>query len=101
VIELLATTFAEEMSALKVKRGLSWAELARRVNVSSTYLKDISYGRRGQGVPSEPIVAAIADAFDVSEDHFLLTRARAVLASPDAIDAGYKHLRKTATKTAA
>lgn len=84
--------FGEELTELRVRRGVSWQELARRANVSATYLKDISYGRRGQGAPSPPVVAAIAAALDVEPDYFLLVRARAVLAHPEAIDAAYKRL---------
>ncbi len=87
--------FGTELDELRRRRGLSWDDLAHRANVSSTYLKDISYGRHAW--PSEPIVFAVAAALDVEPDYFRITRARRVLESPTAVDAGYASLNGTRT----
>jgi transcriptional regulator with XRE-family HTH domain len=89
----LAVDFAAELSELRQARGLSFDELTRRSGVSRTYLRDLCSGR-GRGLPSEAIVGRIAAALDVEPDHFRLTRARAVLASPQVIDTVYGKLRK-------
>jgi transcriptional regulator with XRE-family HTH domain len=86
--------FGHELDALRRKRGLSWARLAAEANVAQSYLVEISHGRRGW--PSQPIVDAVAAALDVDPDYFTLTRARAVLESPKAIEAGYKVARREA-----
>jgi transcriptional regulator with XRE-family HTH domain len=91
----LAADFARELTELRKDRGLSWDELAARSEVSRTYLRDLARGR-GSGLPSDPVVRRIAGAFDVAPDHFRITRARAVLASPQVIDAVYTKLRKAA-----
>lgn len=88
----LAADFAGELSELRETRGLSWDEFAARSGVSRTYLRDLAAGR-GRGLPSERIVLKIAGALDVDVDHFRLTRARAVLASPKVIDTVYGKLR--------
>jgi transcriptional regulator with XRE-family HTH domain len=89
----LAADFAAELTELKHAQGLSWDELTARSGVSRTYLRDLSSGR-GRGLPSEKVVQQIAAALEVSPDHFRLTRARAVLASPQVIDTVYSRLRK-------
>ncbi len=88
----LAVDFARELSELRKDQGLSWDEFAARSGVSRTYLRDLCSGR-GRGLPSEPVVRRIAAALDVEPDHFRLTRARAVLASPKTIDVVYGKLR--------
>lgn len=88
----LAQDFAVELTELKRERGLGWNELAARSGVSRTYLRDLCSGR-GRGLPTEPMVQRIAAALEVQPDHFRITRARAVLASPQVIDTVYGKLR--------
>lgn len=89
----LAADFASELSELRQARGLSWDELAARSGVSRTYLRDLEAGR-GASLPSPRIVGLIAGALEVAPDHFRVTRARAVLASPKVIDTVYGKLRR-------
>lgn len=89
----LATDFAAELTELKHAQGLTFDELTARSGVSRTYLRDLSSGHRCS-LPSEAVVARIAGALEVPPDHFRLTRARAVLASPQVIDTVYSRLRK-------
>jgi transcriptional regulator with XRE-family HTH domain len=91
-VDVRTLLFGQELDALRRERGFSWDELAARSNVSATYLKDLSYFRRGQNWPSPEIVAAIAAALDYPPERFLLTRARRVLADPAAIDYAYNAL---------
>lgn len=92
----LAADFARELNELRDERHATWEQIARRAGISRSYLRDIAGGRTGQGVPSERVVVAIAQAFEVAPDHFRITRARAVLASPQAIDAVYARLSRVA-----
>lgn len=92
----LSVEFAAELNELRAERAVSWDELARRSGVSRTYLRDLAGARSGQGIPSETVVEKIAAALEVPADHFRITRARFVLASPRAIDAVYKRLKPVA-----
>ncbi len=87
-------SFGDELDELRVQAGLSWEELARRSQVSATYLKDLAHGRRGQRWPSERVVGQVAAALDVPPERFRLTRARVVLESPAAIDRAFVWLRR-------
>jgi transcriptional regulator with XRE-family HTH domain len=89
-----ALSFGDELAELRAAAGLSYSELARRANVSATYLKDLTYGRRGHSWPSVDVVSNIAAALGVPPDRFRLVRARAVLAEPEAIDRAYANLRR-------
>jgi transcriptional regulator with XRE-family HTH domain len=88
----LADDFAAELVALLGDRGWTWEELARRSGVSRTYLRNLADQRDRHGLPSASVVEKIAGAFDVQPDHFRITRARAVLSSPRAIDVVYQRL---------
>lgn len=92
----LAVDFAAELSALREQHGVTWDELARRSGVSRTYLRYLATGRDGHGLPSERVVELVAAAFEVEPDHFRITRARALLASPRVIDTVYAKLTKRA-----
>lgn len=89
--------FGAELDELRQQRGFSWDELARRSNVSATYLKDLAHARRGHGWPSELVVERIAAALDVRPDHFRITRARCILARPKVIDTVYDRLTRKAS----
>jgi transcriptional regulator with XRE-family HTH domain len=91
----LADDFAEELSALKAERGVSWEALVAASGVSKTYLLDLA-SSRGRGLPSSVMVERIAGALDVRPDHFRITRARAIIASAKVIDAVYVKLPKKA-----
>jgi transcriptional regulator with XRE-family HTH domain len=97
--EHLATSFALELEALRVDRGLTMKELSRRSGVSRTYLRDLVSVRSGQGLPSTATVEKLAAALDVEPDHFRLIRARVVLESPRAIDAVYVRLKEARARS--
>lgn len=61
---------AENVDALRLLRGLTWAELARKAKVPSTFLQDLRRGR-GNGAHSPHYVEAIAQALGVRVDRLL------------------------------
>ena len=53
---------------LRAEKGLSQAELAKKINVSQ---KAIDYWERGVNEPKASYIVALADFFDVSADYLL------------------------------
>lgn len=92
----LGRDFGAELLALLEQRQLSLNALSAAAGVNRTYLHDLIHGRRGQRGPSPAMVERIAAALEVEPDHFRITRARAVLNNPKAVDVVYKRLRGAA-----
>lgn len=69
-MEDLKTIFAENLSALRKKKGWTQLELAEKLNYSD---KAVSKWERGESLPDVVILKRIAELHEVSVD-FLLTR---------------------------
>lgn len=92
--ERLVHDFARELDEARRAQRLSFEKLAELSGVSKTYLRDLAAARRSQGLPSPEKVERIAAALGVRADHFRVTRARAVLAHPKAVDLVYAKLKR-------
>jgi transcriptional regulator with XRE-family HTH domain len=88
----LGRDFGHELQQLLEKRGISVNAFADQAHISRTYLADLIHGRRGQRGPTADMVARIAAELEVPPDHFRITRVRAVIAHPHAVDAVYKKI---------
>jgi transcriptional regulator with XRE-family HTH domain len=60
------TGFAERLRLLRIQKGLSQTELAKRINMHNTH---ISRYERGESLPSSQALKALADCLDVSTDY--------------------------------
>lgn len=90
------TRFGDELTALRLERGLSLRAVARQAGVSASYLSMVVNGYRGLGAPpSDELVERVAqglelDPFEAFADY---RRRHAVEEFPDAIDRLYRRRR--------
>ena len=86
--------FGETVTALMDEAGLTYRGLAARSGLSAGYLNHIVHGNRP--VPSNDVLAALAEALGVEPEHFREYRIRAIterLAElPDLVDRLYRKL---------
>jgi transcriptional regulator with XRE-family HTH domain len=86
--------FGETVTALMGERGLTYRSLAARTGLSAGYLNHIVHGQRP--VPSNEVVAGLADALGVEPEHFREVRIRVVTERleelPELVDRLYKRL---------
>lgn len=60
------TNFVERFSNLRLEKGASYPEIARKINVS---LRALKYYGSGERDASMSVLIALADFFDVSLDY--------------------------------
>lgn len=70
-VEILMTggrpaTFGQGLRAIRRRRGLSQTELAKRADMSPSYLSDLERDERG--APTAPVLERLADALGVTID---------------------------------
>ena len=86
--------FGATIETLMAELGVTYRELAARTGLSAGYLNHLVHGNRP--VPSNDVVATLADALGVEPDHFREFRLRSITerleAMPDLIDRLYKRL---------
>ena len=86
--------FGATIETLMAELGVTYRELAVRTGLSAGYLNHLVHGNRP--VPSNDVVATLADALGVEPDHFREFRLRSITerleAMPELIDRLYKRL---------
>ncbi len=91
--------FSEEAFGLTIARlmadtGVTFRSLAQKTTLSAGYLNHLVHGNRP--VPSNEVIARLAEALDVEPEHFREYRLRVITerleAMPDLIDRLYKRL---------
>jgi transcriptional regulator with XRE-family HTH domain len=86
--------FGETVSALMDEAGLTYRGLAARSGLSAGYLNHIVHGNRP--VPSNDVLATLAEALGVEPEHFREYRIRAITERleemPDLVDRLYRKL---------
>ena len=86
--------FGETVTALMDEAGLTYRGLAARSGLSAGYLNHIVHGNRP--VPSNDVLAALAEALGVEPEHFREYRIRAITERleelPDLVDRLYRKL---------
>ena len=86
--------FGATIETLMAELGVTYRELAARTGLSAGYLNHLVHGNRP--VPSNDVVATLADALGVEPDHFREFRLRSITerleAMPELIDRLYKRL---------
>ncbi len=86
--------FGETVTALMHEAGLTYRGLAARSGLSAGYLNHIVHGNRP--VPSNDVLAALAEALGVEPEHFREYRIRAITERleelPDLVDRLYRKL---------
>jgi transcriptional regulator with XRE-family HTH domain len=86
--------FGATIEALMAEGGVTYRELAHRTGLSAGYLNHLVHGNRP--VPSNDVVAALADGLGVEPEHFREFRLRVITdrleAMPELIDRLYKRL---------
>ena len=86
--------FGATIETLMAELGVTYRELAARTELSAGYLNHLVHGNRP--VPSNDVVATLADALGVEPDHFREFRLRSITerleAMPELIDRLYKRL---------
>lgn len=82
------------MERLMAETGLTYRALADKTDLSAGYLNHIVHGNRP--VPSNDVLARLADAFGVKPEHFREYRIRVITDKleqmPDLVDRLYKRL---------
>ncbi|MEO5633257.1 helix-turn-helix transcriptional regulator [Gaiella sp.] len=82
------------MERLMTETGLTYRALAEKTDLSAGYLNHIVHGNRP--VPSNDVLARLADAFGVKPEHFREYRIRVITDKleqmPDLVDRLYKRL---------
>ena len=80
-----------------VDSGVTYRELAARTKLSAGYLNHLVHGNRP--VPSNDVVATLAEALEVEPEHFREYRLRVITdrleAMPALIDRLYRQLNKS------
>ena len=88
--------FGETVQALMDELGVTYRQLAARTGLSAGYLNHLVHGNRP--VPSNEVVAQLADALEVEPEHFREYRLRVITdrleAMPALIDRLYRQLNK-------
>lgn len=86
--------FGPTIETLMADSGVTYRELASRTGLSAGYLNHLVHGNRP--VPSNEVVATLAEALGVEPDHFRELRLRSITerleAMPELIDRLYKRL---------
>ncbi len=86
--------FGEALTQLMDEQSVTYRELAARTDLSAGYLNHIVHGNRP--VPSDDIVAKLAEALDVEPEHFREYRIRVITAKleelPGLVDRLYRRL---------
>jgi transcriptional regulator with XRE-family HTH domain len=89
-----AKPFGETLTQLMDAQGVTYRALAARTGLSAGYLNHIVHGNRR--VPSNEVVARLADALGVQPEHFREYRIRAITdrleQMPDLVDRLYRRL---------
>ena len=82
------------MERLMTETGLTYRALAEKTDLSAGYLNHIVHGNRP--VPSNDVLARLAEAFGVKPEHFREYRIRVITNKleqlPDLVDRLYKRL---------
>ena len=82
------------MERLMTETGLTYRALAEKTDLSAGYLNHIVHGNRP--VPSNDVLARLAEAFGVKPEHFREYRIRVITERleqiPDLVDRLYKKL---------
>jgi transcriptional regulator with XRE-family HTH domain len=90
--------FGETVQRLMDEQGVTYRQLATRTGLSAGYLNHLVHGNRP--VPSNDVVAQLADSLEVEPEHFREYRLRAITerleAMPELIDRLYRQLNKRA-----
>jgi transcriptional regulator with XRE-family HTH domain len=86
--------FGPTIERLMIETGTTYRGLADKADLSAGYLNHIVHGNRP--VPSNDVIARIAEALDVEAEHFREYRIRVITerleAMPELIDRLYKRL---------
>jgi transcriptional regulator with XRE-family HTH domain len=86
--------FGPTVERLMVDTGLTYRALAEKTDLSAGYLNHIVHGNRP--VPSDEVIARLADAFGVEPEHFREVRIRRITERleelPELVDRLYKRL---------
>jgi transcriptional regulator with XRE-family HTH domain len=86
--------FGETLTALMAEQGVTYRSLAARTGLSAGYLNHIVHGNRP--VPSDDVVARLAEALGVEPEHFREYRIRVITERleqmPDLVDRLYRRL---------
>ena len=86
--------FGPTVERLMEEKGTTYRGLAAKSDLSAGYLNHIVHGNRP--VPSNDVIARIADSLDVEPEHFREYRIRVITekleAMPELIDRLYKRL---------
>jgi transcriptional regulator with XRE-family HTH domain len=87
-------SFGPTIERLMTETGTTYRGLADKADLSAGYLNHIVHGNRP--VPSNDVIARIADSLGVEAEHFREYRIRVITekleAMPDLIDRMYKRL---------
>ena len=86
--------FGETLTALMAETGFTYRALAERTGLSAGYLNHIVHGNRP--VPSDDVIAKLAEALGVEPEHFREHRIRVITERleqmPDLADRLYRRL---------
>jgi transcriptional regulator with XRE-family HTH domain len=86
--------FGTTVQALMAENGTTYRALAERTGLSAGYLNHLVHGNRP--VPSDAVLASLAEALGVEPEHFRAARLRAVVArleeTPELVDRLYRRL---------
>ena len=87
--------FGPTVERLMGERGITYRALAEKTNLSAGYLNHLVHGNRP--VPSDDVIATLAEALGVEPEHFREYRLRVISerleAMPELIDRLYRRLR--------
>ena len=90
--------FGETVQRLMDELGVTYRQLAARTGLSAGYLNHLVHGNRP--VPSNDVVATLAEALEVEPEHFREYRLRMITerleAMPALIDRLYRQLNRRA-----
>ena len=90
--------FGETVQRLMDELGVTYRQLASRTGLSAGYLNHLVHGNRP--VPSNDVVATLAEALEVEPEHFREYRLRMITerleAMPAMIDRLYRQLNRRA-----
>lgn len=89
--------FGATIERLMAEEGVTYRGLAERTRLSAGYLNHLVHGNRP--VPSNDVVATLADALEVEPEHFREYRLRMITerleAMPALIDRLYRQLNRS------
>lgn len=88
------TPFGETLTMLMAETGITYRALAERTKLSAGYLNHIVHGNRP--VPSNDVIARLAEALGVEPEHFREYRIRVITERleemPELVDRLYRRL---------